>query len=106
MTKIKQLTFDELEKVDSKISEVKGSYKLPENWKWVRIKDVAQEIKSGFACSKSNEVEEGIPHLRPHNIGLGKLELSNIVYLPPEIVDLKTYSLRKGDILLTPTAKN
>lgn len=72
-------------------------------WRWVRIKDVVREIKSGFACSKTNEVEEGIPHLRPHNIGLGKIDLSNVVYLPLEMVDLKTYSLKRGDVLFNNT---
>ncbi len=102
MGRATQLTFDEFEAKQS-FREVKGPYELPKGWRWVRIKDVVQEIKSGFACSKSNEVENGIPHLRPHNIGLGRLELSNVVYLPSEFVDLKTYSLKKGDVLFNNT---
>ncbi|MEM0215448.1 MAG: restriction endonuclease subunit S [Archaeoglobaceae archaeon] len=76
-------------------------------WRWVKIKNLVQEVKSGFACSKSYERGEGIPHLRPHNISIGRLDLNKVVHLPPELVDFENYSLRKGDILSTiQTAKN
>ncbi|ASJ11261.1 hypothetical protein A3L12_08120 [Thermococcus sp. P6] len=119
MAKTKQSTLDELRKIGGKnrsnpkpdkklkgvkgAKEVKGPYELPEGWRWVKLKDVIKEIKSGFACSKSNEVENGIPHLRSNNIGFGNLDFSNVVYLPPELVDLEIYSLKKGDVLFNNT---
>jgi len=75
-----------------------------EGWSKVEIKDVVREFQSGFPCSKIHAVESGVPHLRPNNIGFyGKLDLSQLVFIPSEIVDLNKYSLRKGDILFNNT---
>jgi len=85
-----------LHKVFSKAEE-KG-------WKWVKIKDVVEEFQSGFACSKVHATESGVPHLRPNNIGFwGELDLTEVVYIPPEMVDLDKYSLKKGDVLFNNT---
>lgn len=75
-------------------------------WRLLDLRKVTSQIKSGFACSKKHEVKNGngIPHLRPNNIGYyGELELSKIVKIPKEMVDLETYSLRKGDVLFNNT---
>jgi hypothetical protein len=79
-------------------AEAQGGYDLPNGWKWIKIKDVVIEFQSGFPCSKTHAVKEGTPHLRPNNIGFyGKLDLSKLVFIPPEIANLKTYSLKKGE---------
>ena len=73
-------------------------------WKWVRLGEVVSHIQSGFACSKKYETKNGIPHLRPNNIGFnGELDLSKLVHIPAEIVDLTKYSLKKGDVLFNNT---
>jgi type I restriction enzyme S subunit len=73
-------------------------------WKPYRIEEIVIELKSGFACSKKYEVPKGIPHLRPNNIGYyGKLDLSKLVHIPENMVDLETYSLKKGDVLFNNT---
>ena len=36
----------------TKLKEQKGPYELPEGWKWVRLGDVAEEIKSGGTPSR------------------------------------------------------
>ena len=73
-------------------------------WKWVKIKDVVEEFQSGFACSKVYATENGVPHLRPNNIGFwGELDLSELVFIPSEMVDLDKYSLKKGDVLFNNT---
>jgi type I restriction enzyme S subunit len=73
-------------------------------WEWVKIGRVVEPPKSGFACSKKYEVTDGIPHLRPNNIGFnGELDLSKIVHIPKDMVDLEKYSLKKGDILFNNT---
>lgn len=79
-------------------------YELPKDWRWVRLGEVVSEIKSGFACGKQHAVPWGIPHLRTNNIGInGELDLSVLIYLPAEIVDLNTYSLKSGDVLFNNT---
>jgi len=73
-------------------------------WRWVRLGEVATNIQSGFACSKKYEIDDGIPHLRPNNIGFdGELDLSKLVHIPEEMVDLTKYSLKKEDVLFNNT---
>jgi len=72
-------------------------------WRKVKLRELVGEAKSGFACSKSFEEEIGIPHLRPNNIGFGRLDLESLVYLPQEFVDVHKYSLQAGDILFNNT---
>lgn len=77
---------------------------FPEEWEMTEIGKVVDECRSGFACSKRYVRETGIPHLRPYNIGYyGKLDLSHLVFLPPEKVDVDIYSLREGDVLFNNT---
>lgn len=61
-------------------------------------------IQSGFACSRKHLTKVGISHLRPYNIGIdGKVDLSEIAYLPEAMVDTELYSLKKGDIIFNNT---
>ena len=81
-------------------------YPLPEGWKWVRIKDLINEIKSGFSCPKKYETakENGIPHLRPNNVGyFNELDLTKVVYVPFEKFKEDEYKLKAGDILFNNT---
>jgi type I restriction enzyme S subunit len=98
-------TLDEYIKNENmKKIEALVDYNLPNGWKWVKIRDVVMEFQSGFPCSKTHVVKEGIPHLRPNNIGFyGVLDLSEVVFIPPEMADLNTYSLKKGDVLFNNT---
>lgn len=84
--------------------ETQAPYELAETWKWVKLEEVLADIKSGFACSRKYETEDGIPHLRPNNIGFNEeLDFSKLVHIPQEMVDLTKYSLRRGDVLFNNT---
>ena len=73
-------------------------------WRKVRLVEIVEEIRSGFACGKQHAVTEGIPHLRTNNIGIdGELDLSHLIYMPDYMVDLATYSLKKEDVLFNNT---
>lgn len=73
-------------------------------WTEKRISDLALEIKSGFACGKSNEVADGVIHLRTHNIDLsGEINLQKIVRMPQKMVDSDVYNLKKGDLVFNNT---
>ena len=73
-------------------------------WKEGSLGDFAFEIKSGFACGKSNEVPKGVIHLRTHNIDLsGELNLDKVVRIPKVLVDTKSFGLEKGDIIFNNT---
>lgn len=95
---------EKVEKIGKERPEDQGPYNLPKGWKWVKIEEVVTEFQSGFACSKKYITKSGIPHLRPNNIGLyGELDLSHLVFIPPERVNLDKYSLKKGDVLFNNT---
>lgn len=88
----------------AEVLEIKENYELPEGWRWVRLGEVLTFVQNGFACSKKYETKDGVPHLRPNNIGNnGDLNLSKIVYIPKGIFDLSKYALRKGDVLFNNT---
>jgi restriction endonuclease S subunit len=75
------------------------------NWKELTLDNQIISKQSGFAFALKNTVTEGIPHLRPFNIGNnGQLDLSKIIFLPKESVnDLQQYQLQPGDILFNHT---
>lgn len=102
--KLREEALKETEKIMQ--TALHQTFKNPEQkgWKQYTINEITVDLKSGFACSKKYEVPEGIPHLRPNNIGYyGKLDLSKIVCIPENMVDLKTYSLKRGDVLFNNT---
>ena len=77
--------------------------KIPSEWRIVKIRDIAVEIKSGFASGRRDDTN-GIIHLRMFNIDLdGLLSFKEIVKVPkPE--GWREYLLRHGDILLVNTS--
>ncbi|MCA3419078.1 MAG: restriction endonuclease subunit S [Roseomonas sp.] len=59
---------------------------------------------AGFACGKSNLVEQGVVHLRPFNIGLsGEIDLTSTYQIPADAVPKGRGELHAGDILFNNT---
>ena len=74
-------------------------------WPMVEIRDIALEVKAGFACGKSNVGTEGVPHVRPMNVtedgqftweGMKRIKIGD--YQGKE-----HYALMTGDILFNNT---
>ncbi len=86
-------------------SEVRDTWDLPADWEAVRIGDCVMDVSSGFACAKKNAVLEGLPHLRPFNIGTdGELDLSELIHIPEDFrTGVERYSLESGDVLFNNT---
>jgi len=78
--------------------------RIPKDWEVVRLKDVAIEIKPGFACGKRDE--NGVIQLRMDSIGTdGWINTRAYVKIPaPDNIDIEKYLLRPGDILFTNTS--
>jgi type I restriction enzyme M protein len=115
----------ELDEVDKAIAHIVSKEKIAESgdynlsgdrykevisyanvkWPMVELGEVAIEIKSGFACGKSDKNTEGIPHLRPMNISSdGQLVWEGTKYISrEELKDKSDYNLRKGDVLFNNT---
>jgi type I restriction enzyme S subunit len=95
-----------LEKIDRILYDGNRNNEIFENWSYYRIEKCLEDhgIQSGFACSRKHLTEDGLPHLRPYNVGVnGKLDLSEVAYLPEKMVDTKLYGLKKGDIIFNNT---
>lgn len=66
--------------------------------------DLIADDTAGFACGKSNIVEQGVVHLRPFNIGLrGEINLATTYKIPADAVPKGRGELRAGDILFNNT---
>ncbi len=73
---------------------------VPEGWESRTIESISASISSGFACSRSHQVENAHVHLRTHNIStLGALNFDLLVRIDPKMVDPHKASIRTGDIL-------
>ena len=77
---------------------------LPSEWESRTIESICASITSGFACSRSHQVEDGHVHLRTHNVStLGTLNFDLLVRIDPKMVDHQKSSIRRGDILFNNT---
>ncbi len=77
---------------------------VPTGWEIRTIESISASIFSGFACSRSHQVESGHVHLRTHNIStLGTLNFDLLVRIDPKMVDARKASIRAGDILFNNT---
>ncbi len=77
---------------------------VPDGWERRTIESISASISSGFACSRSHQVEGGHVHLRTHNIStLGTLNFDLLVRIDPKMVDPQKALIRAGDILFNNT---
>jgi type I restriction enzyme S subunit len=74
-------------------------------WEELAIDSELISTQSGFAFALRNTVPEGIPHLRPFNIGVnGELDLTKVIFISKDSVsNLQQYRLQPGDILFNNT---
>jgi len=103
-TQLRQDVIADTEKIlSAKLSEIFTEGK-EKGWVEKRIDDISLQVKSGFACGKQNEVNDGIVHLRTHNISLsGDINLDKIIKIPKEFVDTSIFTLEKDDIVFNNT---
>jgi restriction endonuclease S subunit len=75
------------------------------SWPITKLKEVAFEIRSGFACGQSDKDSEGVPHLRPMNISAnGQLVWEATKYISEEeFAGKEEYLLKAGDVLFNNT---
>ncbi|MEO9241536.1 restriction endonuclease subunit S [Pseudomonas inefficax] len=75
---------------------------LPEGWVWATIDQLTVEQRYG-SSAKTNEDNSGIPVLRMGNIKDGKLDYTDIKYLPKSHEEFPALFLRDGDLLFNRT---
>ena len=81
----------------------KEGEKLPEGWKWEKIKGHISDSQSGLACGDKSK-KDGYPHLRMNNISNdGKLDLALLWRIPATEQEIAKFSVQQGDILFNNT---
>jgi type I restriction enzyme S subunit len=75
---------------------------LPEGWVWATVEQLAWRIQYGTSA-KANSDSDGVPVLRMGNIQEGKLDYSDLKYLPSHHPDLPPTLLDDGDLLFNRT---
>ena len=78
---------------------------LPEGWAVTKLKSgIVKSVQPGFACGVNNRRGEGIAHLRPMNVTTeGRVDLTNLKYVPESRVDRDKRWLTTGDVLFNNT---
>lgn len=83
-------------------SEVTAFSRLPEEWAWAIVSDIAEKLQYGTSV-KADSDTSGIPVLRMGNIRDGKLDFSYLKYLPTNFPDNNNLILEDGDVLFNRT---
>ena len=85
------------------IPESEQPYKVPENWCWIRISDIAQ-ILNGFAFKSQMYADSGIRIIRISNVQDGYIDDDKPVFYPLGSQDfIKSFMLRDRDLLMSLT---
>jgi len=77
-------------------------------WREVKLKEIVEDIKSGFALSKQKrrkiDANNGIPQLRPYNIAnWNKINFDELTYIPENMQGIDEYFIENGDVLFNNT---
>jgi restriction endonuclease S subunit len=75
---------------------------LPESWIWTRVGEISVKMQYGTS-EKATHDPSGIPVLRMGNIQDGKLDFTDLKYLPAGFPGLQDLTLVEGDILFNRT---
>jgi type I restriction enzyme, S subunit len=100
ITALKKSRTKFIDQLDPKVLE--NLYKLPPQWKWVRLNDLIETSTYGTSA-KANDDASGTPVIRMGNIIDGRIVPNDLKYLPNEHEDVKKYDLETNDLLFNRT---
>lgn len=88
-------------KVPMKPSGVQGAGDVPEHWRVVRLRLMA-DVQGGVAKGRDLKGQETIevPYLRVANVQDGYLDLENVITMEIGVNELQRYALQPGDVLM------
>jgi type I restriction enzyme S subunit len=80
---------------------------IPEEWRVVRLKDVAH-VQTGLAKNTKNKIQDSVllPYLRVANVQAGYVDLSEVKYIEADKSNIDRYLLKKGDVLFNEGGDN
>ena len=74
---------------------------LPSSWLIAYVREVCDEVQSGFACGQHSDDNIGVAHLRPMNISKdGKIDLGEVKFV---YADVDKRRLTERDVLFNNT---
>ena len=77
--------------------------KIPEGWRWSKLKDVCDSINYGYTASANKEVEVGPKFLRITDIVPTMIDWENVPWCEVDLDDAEKYALHEGDIVIART---
>lgn len=75
---------------------------LPRSWRWVSIDQLVAEVQYGSSAKTSSD-DSGVPVLRMGNIQRGKIDWTELKYLPKDHDEFPDLLLREGDVVFNRT---
>jgi type I restriction enzyme S subunit len=82
--------------------EWRPSFDLPSSWRWVSIDQIVTQVQYGSSAKTSSDAD-GVPVLRMGNIQQGKLDWTDLKYLPRDHDEFPDLLLNEGDLLFNRT---
>lgn len=99
LEKAKKLQSRQPKKIDSP-SEVKSLFKIPEQWRWIRIEECFA-VSGGLQKTPARTPKDNyFPYLGVSNVYRGRLDLDEVKQFEVFDDELERYALKKGDILV------
>lgn len=77
-------------------------FNVPPSWRWVSIDRVVAQVQYG-SSAKTTSDSSGVPVLRMGNIQQGKLDRTDLKYLPRDHHEFPDLLLKQGDVLFNRT---
>ena len=75
---------------------------LPDGWELVSLQDLTH-LQYGLSIKADAGPRDGVAILRMGNIQDGRIDASDLKYIPPQGIDVPAYRVRRGDILFNRT---
>jgi type I restriction enzyme, S subunit len=82
--------------------EWRPSFDVPPSWQWVSIDQIVTQVQYGSSAKTSSDAN-GVPVLRMGNIQGGKLDWTDLKYLPKDHNEFPDLLLNEGDLLFNRT---
>jgi type I restriction enzyme S subunit len=76
---------------------------VPEEWSLVALQDVIERAQYGLSVKADGEARTGVAMLRMVNIRDGRMDAGELKYVDREGIDVKEFTVRRGDILFNRT---
>ena len=89
--------------VEPAAPDTAGLPELPEGWCWASVDQLAIDVCYGTSAKTDGTLDAGVPVLRMGNIVDGRVDLSDLKFLPADHDEFPRLLLSRGDLLFNRT---